>query len=63
MLFVLLVVGNLLALPIWWWLFGTAVVRLWRRYRGLKMWRNGKSRLYETHQTEDRPDDCPAAAR
>jgi hypothetical protein len=30
-LLVLLLVGDLLALPIWWWLFGAPVVRLWRR--------------------------------
>lgn len=35
----LLVVGNLLALPVWWWYFGEPVVRLWRRYhaRGQKV--------------------------
>mgnify|MGYP001204879715 CR=1 FL=1 len=29
----LLVLGNLLAIPVWWWYFGEPVVRLWRRYR------------------------------
>src|SRR5512144_178693 len=29
-LFVLLLMGNLLALPIWAWLFGTPLVQLWR---------------------------------
>jgi len=29
-LFVLLLVGNVLGLPIWWWLFGTPVKRFWR---------------------------------
>lgn len=28
----LLAGGNLLALPIWWWLLGAPVVRLWKRY-------------------------------
>jgi len=31
-LFVLLLVGNILALPLWWGLFGAPVVRLWKRY-------------------------------
>jgi hypothetical protein len=35
-LFVLLVVGNVLSLPVWWWLFGTPLVQLW------KWFRNGK---------------------
>ena len=29
-LFVLLLVGNVLGLPIWWWLFGTPVRQFWR---------------------------------
>jgi len=33
-LLILLLVGNLLALPIWWWLLATPIVRLWRWYRG-----------------------------
>jgi hypothetical protein len=32
-LFVLLVIGNVLALPIWWWLFGTPFVQLWKWIR------------------------------
>jgi hypothetical protein len=35
-LFVLLVVGSVLALPIWWWLFGTPFVRLWKWYHNGK---------------------------
>ena len=30
MLFVLIVMGNLLALPIWWWLFGTPLNQFWK---------------------------------
>ncbi len=29
-LFLLLLVGNLLALRIWWWLFTTPLIRIWR---------------------------------
>jgi hypothetical protein len=32
-LFLLLLLGNLLALPIWWWLFGRPFVRLWCWFR------------------------------
>lgn len=31
-LFVLLLIGNVLGLPIWWWLFGTQIVRLWKAF-------------------------------
>lgn len=34
MLGVLLTLGCALSLPIYWWLFGTPVVRLWRWCRG-----------------------------
>ena len=30
-LFGLLVIGNGLALPVWRWLFGTPIVRIWKR--------------------------------
>jgi hypothetical protein len=30
---VVLVVVNLLGLSIWWWLFGTPIVRLWGWYQ------------------------------
>lgn len=35
----LLAVGNLLALPIWWWFFGAPIARQWKRYhaRGQKV--------------------------
>lgn len=29
-LFILLLIGNVLGLPIWWWLFGAPIVRLWK---------------------------------
>ncbi len=32
-LLVVLVVGNLLGLRIWWWLFVTPIMQLWRWYR------------------------------
>ena len=35
-LFVLLLVGNVLALPVWWWLFGAPVARLWRSYQAMR---------------------------
>ena len=43
-LFVLLLVGNLLALPIWWWLSVTPLTRLWKwrsRVRGEVASRDG----------------------
>lgn len=33
-LFVLLATGNVLALPVWWWLFGTPIVLLMKRKAG-----------------------------
>jgi hypothetical protein len=34
-LFVLLLVGNVVGLPIWWWLFGTPIMRFWRARCGI----------------------------
>jgi hypothetical protein len=33
-LFVLLLVGNALSLPVWWWLFGAPITQLLKRRAG-----------------------------
>jgi len=52
-LFVLLLVGNVLGLPIWWWLFGTPVMRFWRWYRANNapwgLWQKTKPTQREGH--------------
>ncbi len=58
-----LLVGNLLALPIWWWLFVTPVIRLGRWSRGLKTSRYGPWQIYEGHSNEVGPVGRPAALR
>jgi hypothetical protein len=51
-LFVLLLAGNALALPIWWWLFATPVLRLWQAYGRLRMARYGQWRFSDVHPRE-----------
>jgi hypothetical protein len=43
LLAITLAIGCTLGLPIYWWLFGTPIVRLWRRWRAKRRDARGQS--------------------